>query len=397
MQVPSNTGALMRTAAAHADAVIAPARGAPPAGALPKVSLERAPFDAEAAAAIAELGPGPLQLTGSVRDALRAGRLLRTGDDTALDALEDVLRSGAIDRPSSLRVGGGMNGDRFRMRLEAPGSLTPDRHVWAVEKPAEAQAAQEELAWRVGRELRIDHLLPAAVRRSDGTAWIRFHNGTGLSQAGVTDLTRLDQALTASYLEDASLGLTRTEAAQAARIDRQLLQLLDYVLANNDRHLGNGLLDAAGGRNALTFLDYGHAGRGTTAAGATELAPALRLFQGTSSGGRVDLDAEVVAHAQRRLTPDRVRELHAAVYEAPDMAKPAMGSYGARFQALTSTGRYREGIIRRLEHAAAERGYTHMAYAGDNAGELPPMQSMRNVRGFNNVRGAMHGGMGGRF
>jgi hypothetical protein len=324
---------------------------------------------------------------GAVRDALAGGRLLRTGDAATLDTTERVLGEGTIDRASAVRVGGGMNGDRFRMRIHPPAAMPGAASMWAVEKPAEAQAAQEEFAYLLARELGIDHLVPAVARRADGSAWIDFKPGHALSMAGVTDVGSLDRALTRSYLTDELLELTPVEAAQAARIDRQLLQAFDYLIANNDRHMGNGLVDArAGGR--LHFIDQGHAGRGSVQTGASALEPELRSFQAGSRGGRVDLDPAVVGQLRARLTHQRIRELHAQVFDNPDVATPsASSSVGLRFYTTAAGSSFREGIVQRLDRVMADGGYTHRGYSGDAAGELPPMiDGAHNPVGLHAVR-----------
>jgi hypothetical protein len=326
-----------------------------------------------------------------VADALAAGRLLRTRDDAAVARLERVLREGTVDEASRRPIGEGVNGLLHQVAIGDPADPAAAA-TWAVEKPAGAQAAQEEFGWRLARAMGIDHLFPAVARRADGAARIEVRPGTGLSQAGVTDVPALDRELTRSYLADARLGLTPDEAAHAARIDRQLLQAFDYLLANNDRRTSNGLVDAVAG---VTFIDAGHAGRGTMAQnGGTVLEPALYLFQAGPKGGRVDLDPEVVAYLRGRLTPDALRTMHADVFHAPGIAGPEARTIGERFIGHVSSDAYVDGMVARLDHIGATGGYTHRPYAGDNAGELPPLMDdrLRNARGFGNVRAAMHAG-----
>jgi hypothetical protein len=346
-------------------------------------------------AAVVEAATTTVRPTGPVADALDGVRLLFTRGDDELDRLEQLLRTGPIDESERLPVGGGMNGEQYRVRVHDP--LAPDAPPrWVVEKSAGAQAAQEEFGWRLARAMGIDYLVPAAIRRADGAARIEFAAGRSLNQSGIYDAEGLERALAARYFDDAErLGLSEDEARQAARIDRQLLQVFDYLLANNDRHGGNGLYDAATG--ALAFIDSGHAGRGAlTTNGGTTLEPALRSYQAGSQGGRVDLDPAVVEYLRRRLTPERIRELHAEVFDATGIAGPERGSYGEKFIGHVRSPDYREGIVARLDNVLETGGYTHRKYDGDAAGHLPPLADHRldGVRGFKNVRVALHGGGG---
>jgi hypothetical protein len=329
--------------------------------------------------------------TNRVLDALAEGRLLRTRDDAAVAHIESILREGPIDEQSRRPAGYGMNGTIERVEIGDPVDPSAPATV-AIEKPAGAQAAQEELGWRLARVIGIDHLFPAVARRADGTARIEFRAGRGLSLAGVTDVASLERELQDHYLRDASLGLTKDEAAHAARIDRQLLQAFDYLLANNDRRTSNGLVDAVQG---VTFIDAGHAGRGTLAQnGGTVLEPSLQLFQAGRDGGRVDLDPDVVAYLRGRVSPSDLRAIHADVFDAPGIAGPAPRSIGERFIGHVASTGFRDGMVQRLDHLVTTGGYTHRPYAGDAGGELPPLleDRMRTARGFGGVRAAMQGG-----
>ncbi len=343
------------------------------------------PLYADAAAALELLGSRPIQPTGAVADALGAGRLLRTGTDEALDGLERMLRHGRIDSSERRLVGSGMNGDLYRVRVHDP-DVPAAPPTWVVEKDAGAQAAQEEFGWRLARAMGIDHLVAAAIRREDGVARIVFRPGRGVTLTGVTDVPRLEQALAKSYLDDATLGLDATQAAQAARIDRHLLQVFDYLIANNDRSGSNALYDSL--TRLFTFFDSGHAGRGELAVnGGTTLEPVLQLFQAGTGGGHVDIDPTVVDYLRRRLTPERINRLHEQVFAAPGIAGPKTRSIGERFIGHVSSDRYRAGIVARLEHLTTTGGYDHRPYVGDLAGELPPLVRDRpNARGVHNAR-----------
>lgn len=354
-------------------------------------SAGRAPFSAAAAEALELLGTDPLRPTGAVRDALAAGRLVRTGAPEVLDHTEHVLRSGPIDVSARTPVGGGINGMLFRVGI-ADDTVAGAPKLQAVEKSASAQAAQEELGWKLARTLGIDHIVPPVARRADGVARIEFRSGDSLSKAGIQTTQDLDEALTASYLDDAALALSPTEAAQAARIDRQLLQTFDYLLANNDRHLGNALYDAA--RGQLSFIDSGHAGRGAVRNIGTALEPSLRGFQAGTHGGRVQLDPAVVEYLRARVTPDDLRAVHASVFEQSGIAGPQFGSIGAKFIDEVRSPMFREDMVRRLQQVLDTGGYTHRAYAAEQLVEMD-LGFHRNPQGLAAVKGQFRMGFDG--
>lgn len=353
---------------------------------------------ADGAAAVAQLGTSPLKPTGAVADALTAGRLLRTSGDETLDAMEQVLRTGAIDRTNAVPVGAGINGELHRVQIT---SADGARSVWAVEKPAAGQAAQEEFAWKLARAMGIDHYVPAVARRADGMARIQFREGTNLSVNRITDAATLEHALADSYLRDTTLKLTSQEAAQAARIDRQLLQTFDYLLANNDRHLGNALYDAKTG--ALSLIDHGHSGRGALSMNrGTQLEPSLRALQVAPGGGVNQLDPAVVQYLRQRLDDSTIRSLHDGVYEAADIARPPAGTIGASFEHAVRGREAVDGITARLRSVQSSGEYTSRAYRGDN-GVLPGfgappidpgdlMGRVQNVQGLRAARAAFEFG-----
>lgn len=363
-------------------AVVAAARNSVPASA--------APATVDGAAAV--LSTPATRVTGPVADALAAGRLLRTGSDDALDQLEGVLLLGRIDDTHRTTIGAGMNGTITSVHIHDP--LSPSAPpMLAVEKSASAQAAQEELGWRLARAMGIDYLVAAAMRRADGTARIVFKPGESLSTIGIRDADQLERVLSVHYVDHAdALGLTADEAAQAARIDRQMLQVFDYLLANIDRHSGNARYDAVSG--AVSFVDSGHAARGALAVnGGTTLEPALRNFQAGLGGGTVELDTEVVELLRARLTPARIRGIHAAVYDAKGIAGPEYGSYGERFLVHTRADSFREGIVARFQHVLDHGSYTHRRYDGDAAGDLAKrdIHDMPNVQGLRAARAMFDG------
>ena len=341
--------------------------------------------------AVTELGAAPGAPTGAVRDALDAGRLIRSGDPARLDALERVLREGSIDRSTAHVVGGGVNGTRSRYAIDAGAGSS----ALAVEKPVNAQAAQEQFAWKLGRELGIDHLLAAVGWRPNGDALIEFRPGISLAKAGVASVHDLDVAVATSYLADTRLHLTPTESAQAARIDRQLLQFVDYLVANNDRHLNNGLVDIADS-GKVTFLDYGMMARGAVAHGGSELRPTMRSFQGSGPAPHVELDPDVIAYIRARLTPARIDALHREVFEAQGIARPSPGTIGEKLYVGAKSPDFRTGMQHRLAQVLDHGGYDHAVSQGDEI--LDPAEQVDNravARGVGAVRNAFMDAAGG--
>jgi hypothetical protein len=344
----------------------------------------------------AEAPAAATPLRDAVSDALARGRLLHGRGDAQVARIERILGSGDVDEASRRPFGDGMNGPLARVKVADPADPFAEPTL-VVEKPASAQAAQEELGWRLAKAMGIDHLVAAVVRRADGTARIEFRSGVGLSQAGVIDIAALDKELARAYLHDASLGLTAAEAAHAGRVERQLLQVFDYLLANNDRRPPNGLVDAVEG---VTFIDTGHAGRGALPQnGGTTSRPALHMFQAGKDGGRVEIDAEVVAYLRSRLTSGSLADMHSAVFDAPGIAGPLPHTIGERFAIYARSPAFRDGMSTRLDHLFETGGYTHHGWKPDTAGELPPLVDDRRIaeaRGLGGVRGAMRG-PGGMF
>ncbi|MBC7462411.1 MAG: hypothetical protein H7287_13715 [Thermoleophilia bacterium] len=340
-----------------------------------------------AAEAVRQLGDGPMQLSGAIREALDAGRLLRTGDPAQLDALEHTLRTGVPINLRSMGSGTALHpfssGELFRADAVGPsGSSTS-----AVVKGANSGAAQEEFGWKFGRELGIDHLVPAVGRRADGAAWIEFRPGVTLDTAGITTTRQLDEALTVSYLADGTL--SPIEAAQAARIDRQLLQSTDYLTANIDRHANNGLIDLDG-TGRVSFIDFGLVGRGARAEGGSVLSPALRRFQGDSTNGVVQLDPAVVRYIGRRLTPDGIQRIHSEVYQAVGIARTTPGTLGERQFIATKQPRFVAGVGTRLEALLRHEGYVAAPYLGDAVSPLLTPSRAMETKGFRNVMRARH-------
>lgn len=366
---------VLKTAAA----AITPAVARPLAGAIdPAAHALQSLRDLQPVAALDALRGASIAASGTsaLDDALRAGRLLRTGQPAKLDALEQLLRTGVTKADGvSARVGAGINGELHAHILH--NTADSSSSVVAVAKSLNAQAAQEEYGWKLGRAMGIDHLLAPTARDASGRAQIALAPGTSLSHGGITDVGKLEAALTASYTSDTALHLSAADAARAGRIDRELLQFFDYLGVNNDRHLGNGLIDAA--TNRITFIDYGFMGTGT---GKNPLVPSLRAFQ---SRERIELSQDTLDILRKRLTPDVLDEVHATLNAGPP---PAAGSMSARTLSKVTSPQFRHDVDARLQHVLETGGFSS-ASSTDVA--MPQVAREMEPRG---PHGMMFGGDG---
>jgi hypothetical protein len=250
-------------------------------------------------------GPTSPWLAASARAGLRTAGVLPTRERSAadLDRIEQTLRHGeVIPGSEQILADKGCNGPLRRVTLTYRGT-----NVVAVIKPKQAQAAQEEFCWSVARALGISGLVPAAVRRDDGSVYVEFVGGRILYKDGILGKQDIERVLRRGY-ETRHAG---SDAAAAARRDRQLLQFFDYLIANSDRHRANGISDT--GRGDIWFIDQGYIGsdllmyypeRGP-------LRPMLRpAFQNGKAAPTVRLDPTTVEHIRQRLTPHTLQALH---------------------------------------------------------------------------------------
>jgi len=251
-------------------------------------------FDGVRALERGKLTVAPLRrstkVSGGVNGALPVGR---AADRPAIGAIANLWRAGPVEdlgrvfaamlgvaakpaaapRRNIASVSGGVNG-------ALPVVRATDRHsnvsVRAVLKSVSAGGAQERFAYEVAAAVGMDHLLPRVGRRRDGTAAIELVRGKSFREAGITNAQTLEKALRHSWKVQFP-EMPTTEVRRRARIDRQLVQLFDYLLANGDRHGSNGLFDARSGR--LTLIDHGLINRYAASRGG--LIPEVRMdFQG---------------------------------------------------------------------------------------------------------------------
>lgn len=189
----------------------------------------------------------------------------------AHDGVRALERGRIVSSPERKlkRIGGGVNG-------AMPVVRTVDRHtgtsVRAVFKSIAQGGAQERFAYELAAAVGMDHLFPRVGRRSDGTAAIELVTGQMFSDAGVTNANRLEKALRHSWKVQFP-EMPSTEVTRRARIDRQLVQVFDFLVANGDRHGGNGMFDARTGR--LTLIDHGLLNRNGAMRGG--LVPSVRM------------------------------------------------------------------------------------------------------------------------
>lgn len=167
------------------------------------------------------------------------------GDAGATQAL---LANGTMpDRPART-LPGGINGRLGVYEIAGHGAAVP-----AVIKTVPQGGAHEVFAYEVAKAMRMEHLLPATGRRSNGDAAIEFRPGADFESQGLRSSAALERELARGY--ERARGMAPTAAAKQAHIDRQLLQAFDLVIGNRDRHGRNGLWDARTG--TLTLIDHG--------------------------------------------------------------------------------------------------------------------------------------------
>lgn len=293
-------------------------------------------------------GLRPERLPG-VDAQLRQGRLLRSRDPAELDATERLLSTGRSVEGTAGHIQSAAR-NNINGALDTLDVSDGTHQIGVVRKGLSAQAPQEWFGWQVARLTGIDHLYPVVGRRADGAAFIERVGGAEFGKAGVNSKADLRGALSAWYRQHGS-DLPAGEQAKWARIDYQLSQFADYLLANNDRHTGNGLYDRAAGE--LHMIDFGHIGRGHKDA---PLAPNMRRTFMQGRGNHVTLDAETLRLIRERVTPDALRMLHR---EAFVRAKVDTHSEALQFW---RSDRSLRGVLARLDHVQSTGGFHYRTY-----------------------------------
>lgn len=299
--------------------------------------------------AITDLGDGPLRPTGAVRDALDGGRLIGSRSAATLDSVERLLATGTPDASSNRAIGTGMNDVRHAITLRGDDGASID----AVTKTLAEQGAQEHFGWAAARAFGIDHRVAPVGRAADGSARIAYVPGSSLVAGGVHNARTMEIALAQSHLA-ADAPLSPAEAAQAARVESQLMRAFDYVLANSDRHGGNGIVDA---RSGVTLIDQGHIGRGSAHA-ADRLVPGMRSDFLGATDNTVELDDVTVDFLRRRLDGDGLRAIHAATLRGDNRPYPVTGEFG-HFNTYVESNGFIDGAVARLEHLVETGRFRH--------------------------------------
>jgi hypothetical protein len=262
----------------------------------------------------------------AVWTAVDATTLLAARPTAATAEIERLMSRSTINQASQQAIGAPSthHGQLYSYALESAASATVyvDR---VVVKSSAQQAVQERFGFQIAKLLGIDHLFPVTILDSAGNARIQALPGT----PQLSDLTgegaKLFERLRTEWHQANQPTLSTDEARAAARMERQLLGVFDYILANADRHKGNVLIDEQGSTGA--FIDSGLVGVGERGAG-NYLLPALHgLFQGaaatksSSPRARVNLDLTTTEYLRRRLDPEALRQLWiSASREAKDVA-----------------------------------------------------------------------------
>lgn len=283
----------------------------------------------------------------ALRQTLEGGRLLRTGTPTELDSIERLLREGRVVRNT---IGDmpdrGISGPLQCMVVEAGDGSK--RTAQVLRKPPHAQPAQEDFGYQLARTLGIDHLFAKTGLRPDGSALTTIVPGVQARKAGVHDVRALEQTLARGYARTHPQ-LPARERTAAARIDRQLLQFYDYLVATADRHNRNVMVDAAQG--SVHFIDLGRAGAGETF---DRLRPALATFY-QGAGRRIELDPVTVDVIRRRLDADALARLHVRLGASRDGAR----TWSLRGPVRLADERYLHTMQARLQHVLDNGWYEY--------------------------------------
>ena len=280
-------------------------------------------------------------------------KLLRERTPQALDGLENLLANGRI-KPGSeqLLSDKGVNGQLKSMLIE---SRDGTQSVRAIERLPKAESLQEDFAWQVARRLGIDYLFPGVAQRAGappGTMMIEMVPGKQLKKLGIENSAQLEKVVHSFYAKNHP-ELGKAGIAKAARIDVQLLQSFDYILANYDRHTANAMADLATGQ--AHFID-----NGLVAAAEDPLNPLKPTLQhglqaGLGKKGKVKLDPETVEVLRQRLTPDDLTSIHSRLDPAVD-GVPALDRV---FLGVARSDFYRDNMVMRRNSLISNAGYSY--------------------------------------
>jgi hypothetical protein len=324
---------------------------APPAGgALPPAAADGAAALVEPprARSIAELHARLAERSAAVRDALLGGELVQEG----------VLgRSGITGPPVLLRAIDPRVGE-----VEAIGKNISGSYPIA-----------EEFAARFAERLGIGHLVAPTVER-DGRIVLALVPGVQARQAHVESAADLEHALRRFYSARLE-GVSRAAIADQARIDRQLVQVLDHALAIADRHGRNILVDDAGG--AVTLIDHSELLLGNRAAHPLEPTLMRSFLAGRGAHGldqQVRLDDDVRALVAERMPHGSVDELLADLRARPDFSRATAGRLVDDAAVASITTRLDDtiahGVLRYRHNPALEVAFEHVGNLLDDHAAL---------------------------
>lgn len=279
------------------------------------------------------------------------GRALPESRSAAdIGRLTQILRSAGDDLEIIARTRPGVGGTLAISRIAD--SATGAVHEIVTKS---SQGAAEVAGSALAQILGIDHLVPVAVQHgTDGARMLRMP-GIEAEAAAVRGADML-VVLRRARLARVAPHLDSQVRGRVARMEIELAQSLDYLLANGDRHARNVLVDTASGH--VSFIDFGASGDSRLAAryvpGGGTLVPKLdETFQG--AGRRVALSADTLEWIRSRLSDDVLRSWHAA---HPDISRSVpIDEVLARFHSLIDEGGY--SYVSGADAAAAFRIDAH--------------------------------------
>ena len=187
----------------------------------------------------------------------------------------------------------------------------------AVVKTAADLGVQEAFFSEIAEMLGIGHLCALSVYREGGVSYMEIVPGRTLKDAGVVSVEDLERVLRKSYALRFPQ-MPAEERALRARVDRELLQYADWLVAQADRSENNGI--AVPEQGLLRWIDEGRLGTGERLNPLYPWMPHDSFMANTSKRlGRVKLCPQTLEVIAARCTPERLREAHR------HLAKPAPG------------------------------------------------------------------------
>ena len=235
--------------------------------------------------------------------------------------------SGMISRAERLHIEGLLSRAGDAARDIGRTSTRPGNHAGALAISSVADAARgEELllvtkhvqgraevaASRLSALLGIDHLVPIATPAGDDSVRMVFAAGQSADAAGIQSAADLIAVREAGLARRAP-HVDAATRSRVARMEVELGQVFDYLLANSDRRARNLIVDTENGTFAL--IDNASIGHGTMFSRKTPTLPTLKpLIQG--AGGHTQLSTDTVAWLREHLDEPALRAWHAEHVDA---------------------------------------------------------------------------------